>query len=214
MKDVHEEHELEALKSWWKEYGVSLIAGGAFAIATIMAWQGWQSYQRSTAEAASHLYEFLRVAQEQDKFADVSREAHRLMVEFEDTPYAVGAAFMLAKFYADKQEWVEAESSLKWVIAHHDEAHWQSIAVVRLVKIMIAQDKSQEALQTLDTHYAKMPVAIQGIADYLRGSALQQLGQMREAQVALSKAQSNPQLAVSLRSLSQLWLDDLTQETP
>jgi predicted negative regulator of RcsB-dependent stress response len=154
------------------------------------------------------------VAQEQDKFADVSREARRLMVEFEDSSYAIGAAFMLAKFHADKQDWVEAESHLNWVISHHEEAHWKSIAAVRLAKLMIAQDKHNEAIQVLDRHYAQMPEAFRGVADYLRGSALQQLGQEAQASVAFKKAQTNPQLAVSLRSLSQLWLDDLTQEMP
>lgn len=212
--NVHEEHELEALKAWWKEYGVSLLAGGAFAVATLFAWQGWQSYQRSTAESASHLYEFLRVAQEQGKFADVSREAHRLMVEFDKTPYAVGSAFMLAKFYADKQEWADAESNLNWVISNSDESHWQAIAVVRLAKVMMAQNKHQEAVTLLDKHYVTLPEAFRGVADYLKGSALQALGLEREAITAFAKANANPQLATSLRSLSQLWMDDLTQETP
>ncbi len=214
MKDVHEEHELEALKAWWKQYGMSLVAGGALAIAGALGWQGWQSYQQQNAQAASHLYEFLRVAQEQDKFAEVSREAHRLMVEFESTPYAVGAAFLLAKFYADKKEWVEAESSLRWVLTHHDEAHWRAVALVRLAKVLMAQEKHQEALTQLDSQYNQLPEAFRGVADYLRAVALQALGQEKQAINAFAKAQSNPQLAVSMRSLSQLWLDDLTQETP
>ena len=67
MKDVHEQHELEALKSWWKANGMALLTGGLIAVSAVFGWQSWQSYQRANAEAASHLYEQLRAPSAQQE---------------------------------------------------------------------------------------------------------------------------------------------------
>jgi predicted negative regulator of RcsB-dependent stress response len=56
-----------------------------------------------------------------------------------------------------------------------------------------------------------MSPAFKGMADYVRGMALMQQGDQGAAQAAFKSAQANPELASSLRSLSQLWVDDLVQ---
>jgi len=211
MSDVHEQHELEALKSWWKANGLAVLTGGVLAVSSLFAWQSWQSYQRSNAEAASHLYESLRAPDAQADFGNVAREARRLMVEFPDSTYAVGAAFMLAKHHVAKADWVEAESNLNWVMTHATEDHWRAVATVRLARVLVEQDKTTEALTVLAKGYDTLPASFKGMADYLSGMALKQKGDEPAAQAAFKKAQANPDLPMSVRSLSQLWLDDLTQ---
>lgn len=211
MSDVHEQHELEALKSWWKTNGFAVLTGSLLAVSSLFAWQSWQGYQRSNAEAASHLYESLRAPDAQSDFGNVAREARRLMVDFPDSTYAVGAAFMLAKHHVSKGDWAEAESNLMWVMTHSSEEHWRAVASVRMARVLIEQDKTTEALAVLTKAYPQLPSSFKGMADYLSGMALKQKGDEPAAQAAFKKAQANPDLPLSVRSLSQLWLDDLTQ---
>jgi predicted negative regulator of RcsB-dependent stress response len=211
MQDVHEQHELEALKRWWKENGMAVITGGLLALAGVLGWQGYQDYQRANHEAASIVYESLRAGAAGTDFAKVSREARQLMVDHESSPYAVGAALLLAKHEVEKADWEGAQSDLKWVMTHASEAHWRSIAAIRLARVLIEVQKTADALAVLNTASKDMSPAFKGMADYVRGMALMQQGDQGAAQAAFKSAQANPELASSLRSLSQLWVDDLVQ---
>jgi predicted negative regulator of RcsB-dependent stress response len=213
MQDVHEQHELEALKSWWKENGMAVVTGGLLALAGVLGWQGYQDYQRANNEAASIAYESLRAGAATD-FAKVSRDARQLMIDHESSPYAVGAAFLLAKNEVEKADWEGAQADLKWVIAHSSEAHWRSIAAIRLARVLIETQKTADALAVLNSNAKDMSPAFKGMADYVRGMALMQQGEQSAAQAAFKSAQANPELAASLRSLSQLWVDDLAQVSP
>jgi len=214
MQDVHEQHELEALKSWWKENGMAVVTGVLFALAGVLGWQGYQDYQQANREAASIAYESLRAGAGQADFAKVSRDARQLMLDHESSPYAVGAAFLLAKHAVEKSDWEGAQADLKWVIAHSSESHWRSIAAIRLARVLIETQKTADALAVLNTYAKDMSPAFKGMADYVRGMALMQQGDQAAAQAAFKSAQTNPELATSLRSLSQLWIDDLAQVAP
>jgi predicted negative regulator of RcsB-dependent stress response len=213
MQDVHEQHELESLKSWLKENGMAILTGGLLALAGVLGWQGYQDYQRANNESASIAYETLRVAAATD-FAKASRDARQLMIDHESSPYAVGAAFLLAKNEVEKADWEGAQADLKWVIAHTSETHWRSIAVIRLARVLIETQKTADALAVLNTYHKDMSPAFKGMADYIRGMALMQQGEAGAAQAAFKSAQANPELSTSLRSLSQLWVDDLAQVAP
>ena len=45
-----DDEQAEDLKAWWKENGISVIAGIALAIAALFAWEYWQKYQIKTAK--------------------------------------------------------------------------------------------------------------------------------------------------------------------
>lgn len=214
MSNVHEQHELEALKAWWKSNGMAVVTGGLLALSTVFGWQAWQNYQQAQSEAASGLYEALRAQQAQADFGVVSREARRLMVEFDDTPYAVGAAFMLASHAAGKGEWTDAEESLNWVVQHSSQVHWRAVASLRLARVQMEQDKQDQALKTLDAALPSLPAAFVGMAHYLRGMVMLQQGREAEARQAFAQAEKDKEMPGSMRSLAQLWSDDLNQGTP
>ncbi len=214
MQDVHEQHELEALKAWWKTNGMAVITGIVLALAGVLGWQGYQDYKRANNEAASIKYESLRSASAQADFATVSHDARQLIAEYASSPYAVGAAFLLAKNEVEKSDWEGAQADLKWVMTHSTEAHWRSIAAIRLARVLIETQKTADALAVLNSASKDMSSSFIGMADYVRGMALMKQGDSQAAQAAFKSAQANPELATSLRSLSQLWVDDLVQATP
>ncbi|MBD3767205.1 MAG: tetratricopeptide repeat protein [Gammaproteobacteria bacterium] len=214
MSDLHEQHELEALKSWWKANGMAIVTGGALAIAAVLGWQSYQSYEKANSEAASAGYETLRTQAEQNNFSSVTTEAKQLLVEHADSPYAVAAAFLLAKHAMEKSDWEDAQAHLRWVLTHSEESHWRSLAVIRLARVLIEANKADESVALLVKESPAMSKSFQGMADYVRGMALMSLNKPVEAEKAFAQAQANDALSTSVRSLSQLWVDDLGQATP
>lgn len=214
MSDVHEQHELEALKSWWKANGMAILTGGALAIAALLGWQSYQSYEKANSEAASAGYESLRVQAEQNNFASVTTEAKQLLVDHADSPYAVATAFLLAKHAMEKSDWEDAQAHLRWVILHSEESHWRSLASIRLARVLIEANKADESIALLVKESPNMSQAFQGMADYVRGMAFLSLNKTTEAEKAFAQAKANEALSSSVRSLSQLWVDDLAQVTP
>ena len=214
MSDVHEQHELEALKSWWKANGMAIVTGGALAIAAVLGWQSYHSYEQANRDAASAHYESLRAQAEQNNFASVTTEAKQLLLDHASSPYAVATAFLLAKHAMDKADWEDAQAHLRWVLTHSEEVHWRSLATVRLARVLIEANKADESVALLNKESAAMSKAFQGMADYVRGMALLSLNKADEAEKAFAQAQANDTLSTSVRSLSQLWVDDLGQVTP
>jgi predicted negative regulator of RcsB-dependent stress response len=214
MSDVHEQNELEALKSWWKANGTAILTGGALAIAALLGWQSYQSYQKANSEAASARYETLRSQAEQNNFASVTTDAKQLLVDHANSPYAVAAAFLLAKHATQKSDWEDAQAHLRWVLTHSEQSHWRSLAVIRLARVLIEANKADESVALLVKESAVMSKSFQGMANYVRGMALLSLNKTIEAEKAFAQAQANDALSTSVRSLSQLWVDDLAQETP
>lgn len=214
MQDVHEQHELESLKSWWKSNGMAVITGSVIAISAILGWQGYHSYQQANHEAASSRFESLRSAAAQNNFAAVSTDAKQLMVDQPDSPYAVGAAFLLAKHAVEKADWVDAQANLQWILTHSQESHWRAVAALRLARVLVEANKADEAIALLAKETPSMSEAFKGLSDYTRGMALLQQGNQAAAQTAFASAQANPAVSTSIRSLSQLWIDDLGQVAP
>lgn len=214
MRDVHEQHELEALKSWWKSNGNAVIIGVSVALAGVIGWQSYQSYQQTNQEAASARYEALHNPAAQKDFAQVSSEAKQLLVDQPNSPYAVGAAFLLAKHAVEQADWEGAQTHLRWVLAHNQEPHWQALATIRLARVLVEAAQYDQAIVLLDQAQPKMTAAFQAMADYVRGMALMQQQHPEAAQKAFASAQQNPAAPSSIRSLSQLWVDDLGQATP
>lgn len=214
MSDVHEQHELEALKSWWKANGMAILTGGALALAAVLGWQSYQSYEKANSDAASARYESLRAQAEQNNFASVTTEAKQLLVDHSQSPYAVAAAFLLAKHAMEKSDWEDAQAHLRWVLTNSEESHWRSLASIRLARVLIEANKAEESVALLAKEAPMMSKAFQGMADYVRGMALLYLNQPIESEKAFAQAKANDALPTSVRSLSQLWVDDLGQVTP
>ena len=214
MSDVHEQHELEALKSWWKANGMAILTGGALALAAVLGWQSYQSYEKANSDAASARYESLRAQAEQNNFASVTTEAKQLLVDHSQSPYAVAAGFLLAKHAMEKSDWEDAQAHLRWVLTNSEESHWRSLASIRLARVLIEANKAEESVALLAKEAPMMSKAFQGMADYVRGMALLSLNQPIESEKAFAQAKANDALPTSVRSLSQLWVDDLGQVTP
>ncbi|NIC05780.1 tetratricopeptide repeat protein [Billgrantia bachuensis] len=204
-----EEEQLEAIKRWWKENGTSLIAGVAIAIAGVVGWNAWQSYQDNQAQAASMRYQQvvnLAGSEETDEARSLIDE---ITGDHGGTLYADLARLIDARLAVDEGELDKARDILDGVIASSKREYIQGLARLRLARLQVATDDAEAALDTLARD---VPAALTAQQADVRGDALHALGRDDEArqawQEALAVAEQRNQPIYGV----QLKLDDLGAE--
>ena len=149
-----EEEQIELLKNWWKESGVSTLAGVAIAVAGWLGWSGWQHAQITAIDNAAALYQPVSSLKE----ADVSKEitqlnqvAEALRSDYPDSVYAVFAALRVAKAAVDTNDLNAAYESLVWARAKAKtlDPTLDCLIAVRLTRVQFAQSKFEDALATI-----------------------------------------------------------------
>ncbi|WP_320109344.1 YfgM family protein [Halomonas almeriensis] len=211
-----EEEQLEAIKRWWKENGVSLLIGAAIAAAGVFAWKSWQDYQTAQAEAASQRYQQLLQLTSQDQLDDGAREraeelATTLVDEHGGSLYADLGQLLSARLAVGDGELGSARNALEGLIADSEHAYLAGLARLRLARLQIAGDDAEAALATLD---GAIPDTLSAQRAEIRGDAHFVLGDTDSAGDAWREAlQRSQQGERSLFGL-QLKLDNLgAQET-
>ncbi|MDD9811755.1 MAG: tetratricopeptide repeat protein [Gammaproteobacteria bacterium] len=115
--------------------------------------------------------------EESETAAAIRDTAEELMADYAATPYAVHAAFALAKLSVERGELAPAAQSLQWILDHTggDDAVLRHIARLRLASVLLAQNEAERAIELL-----RRPVdATTGFTaryDELRGDAHLQSG--------------------------------------
>jgi predicted negative regulator of RcsB-dependent stress response len=209
-----EEEQVEALKRWWKENGISLIAGVAIAAAGVLGWNAWQNYQENQASAASARYQHLinLIAGTQLDDASIA-EARELVVEITDnhgkTLYADLARLIDARLAVAQEIPAEARAALEAVIDASSRDYIKGLARLRLARLQVADGDAEAALATLE---AGVPEALAAQRAEVRGDAYHALGRDSDAGEAwrealdLAEARGQPLYGVQLK-LDNLGLD-------
>ena len=52
-----EDEQIQALKTWWKENGMSTLLTVCVALAVVFGWRGWQNQQQANVDAAAFAYQ-------------------------------------------------------------------------------------------------------------------------------------------------------------
>lgn len=135
-----EEEQVQAIKQWWKENAVSLIAGVVIGLSVLGGYRFWIDSKQTEAEEASELYsKVLSVANDKTNIVE------RLKADYAGTPYAALAVLVIAKDNVNANEIEKAVSQLMWVIDNnHDEAI-QHIAQQRLARLYLSQNNIESA---------------------------------------------------------------------
>lgn len=210
-----EEEQVEALKSWWKENGKSLMLGIAAALAIVFGYKGWQSQQQAEAENAAVLYQNLVQAvaiasapqATEEQRATATHLVGSLKSDYSDSAYARFAAMLGARLAVDKGDYEAAVAELDWVLANSPDAVMKVVASMRKARLLAAQGDIDAALALLNSVSEK---SFQVGLEELKGDLYLQSG-------ATDKARSAYQQAVSLaadaaRPVLQMKLDNLAVE--
>ncbi|AFU98144.1 YfgM family protein [Simiduia agarivorans] len=147
-----EEEQLEALKRWWSENGKSLVIAVVLGVGGYVGYNGWQDSRQQNAEIASAKYEEItELLRQQEALTDenkstLSHLAQELKQGHADTFYGVQAAMLLAKQAVEANDLATAESELRWAESKADTANVKQLVNLRLGRVLLAQDKRDDAL--------------------------------------------------------------------
>ena len=220
MNDLlSEKEQIDQLRSWWSEYGNYVIVGVALGVLGLFGW----NYQRtSTAEAeqaASALYDTLAGHVDDGELEDAESVTRQITAEYGDTAYAAQSKLAMARLYMDNNRDQDAADVLSALLALRGYPELKHIGRIRLAKVLLYQDKPDEALALLEGHdsdaFAARYAEVRGDAHV----ALQRYDEARaEYQRALEASQLEAALTGSTTSVGtgfiQLKLLDLPFDLP
>lgn len=200
-----EEQQAEAVKDWWVNNRVPVIAGLVIGIVLMIAWSGYKSWNKTQSENNAALYAGISeeiVAKHGSAYAD----AEKYISENKGNVYGALGSLSLASNYVLDGKYDKAESMLR-IAADFSDPALSSTAKIRLARVQIQQKKYDEAKKTLDS--VKSPV-YQPMAEEVRGDMLVTQQKLKEAHDAYKKAvelsgdsiEMNPQLSSKLNDLT------------
>jgi predicted negative regulator of RcsB-dependent stress response len=133
-----DDEKVEAIKKWWKENGVAVIAGAAIGLGSIFAWRAWVGYRSSVEQQASAVFEQLLVSTDEGDTKSALAQAKLLDEEYASTSYAALAALAQARVELQAGRADGARAALEQVIADSPDPGITRIAALRLARLMIA----------------------------------------------------------------------------
>ncbi len=189
MSDYTEEEQIAQIKEWWQRNGKPLLAGAALALVLVFGWKGWQKHQDTQAQTASVLYQQLLdvalVPSEQVDAQQVAKLLAELKKVNQSSAYAQYAGLLAAKVAVDNNQLDDASLELNAILAKPANDTLAELARQRLARVLLAQEKAEQALQLLDV---KVAPAFAATREELRGDALVVLARPAEAKAAYEQA--------------------------
>lgn len=135
-----EEEQVQAIKQWWKDNSVSLIAGIVIGVVVLSGYKYWAVSKQNQAQQASVIYsEILASSNDKTKNTEV------LKADYSATPYAALATLLLAKDNVNANELEKAVSQLKWVVDNNNDEGIQHVAQQRLARVYLSQNNIESA---------------------------------------------------------------------
>jgi len=200
-----EEEQVEKLKAWLKENGLSIVLGIIIGVGGIGGYNYWNHVQETTAaEASAHFSEMVAALETGDHQA-VQQHSDILIDDYASTDYALLAQLALARSHVEKGEFDRAALALQEVVGSGAQKPLAYVARTRLAALQIQNGQIDDALITLG---AEFPQEFQSQVDELRGDAYALQGKVAQAIEAYRNAQTARPGPVNEAFLRQK-LDDL-----
>jgi len=146
-----EEEQIEYLKAWGKKYGKTVIFSVAFALVVIFGGRYWQQQHEQYAIQASTGYQVLLQERALGQNDIAKTQANFLKQNYAKTPYAGFSGLFLAKILIEENKLSEAEKELHGVLDSSTDKTVRQIARIRYARLLISQNKNQDALKLLET---------------------------------------------------------------
>ncbi|HEX6261009.1 MAG TPA: tetratricopeptide repeat protein [Woeseiaceae bacterium] len=204
---LSEKEQIEAIRGWWRENGRYIISGVVIGVALLLGLNYWNSRKAESGLQASAAYESL-LGEIADGDADSALTiATDLYENYPSTVYASQARLAMAKLYMDKGRDEDAATELRALLAADDDSEAAMVGRLRLAKILLYQDKAQEAIDLLQGY---RDTAFAARYSEALGDAHLALGQLDNARDAYSLALAdNPNAPTVNRTLVQMKINDL-----
>ncbi|WP_298439780.1 tetratricopeptide repeat protein [uncultured Ferrimonas sp.] len=197
-----EEQQVEAIKRFWKEYGLSIVGGAVLGLGGLWGWNYYQQNQLAEQEVASAAFE--QVMNSANSIDDLSAAAEAFRAEHGSAGYNALTDLLQASSAVEAGELDKAASFLEAAIGKLDNST-KPLAQLRLARVQLAQDNADAALATV-TAINNDAYAVQ--RDELKGDLLVAKGDVIGARSAYQAAadaggaQSNPALQLKIDQLA------------
>lgn len=177
-EQLTDEQQAEKVFRWVRENGWYLVGGLVLGLGALFGWRQWEARNLAQSEAASALYAELLTAIRVDRSTRAEEIAAELARDFGSSPYTDQARLALAHLQLERGKLEEAVTQLREAMAQANSAGIAHIARLRLARVLLHQEKAEEALQLL-----QVPERSVFAARYhdVRGDALYALGRLDEA---------------------------------
>ena len=116
--DLEEQEQIAELKAWWKVYGNRLVNAATVIALVVIAWQGWNWYQRNQSGQASMIYGVLQKAVQDKDTQRIKAASGELIEKYGSTSYAALGALSSAKVMIEagdnpsaKDNWKSGQST-------------------------------------------------------------------------------------------------------
>ncbi|TLY48673.1 MAG: tetratricopeptide repeat protein [Gammaproteobacteria bacterium] len=179
MNELIAIEQAEYVKKWCREYGFGILIGIFCAVFISWGWNYWHQEKENNLLIASMQYERLVASiAKGEKNSTLNNIADGLLQNYAYTPYASLAALQLAKLAVNQNNLTEAANRLVSIIDHGQDHVLQSIARLRLARILLSQIQAKEALKLLSKNEDKayIPIFLEE-----KGDILSNLGQYKAA---------------------------------
>lgn len=180
-----EQQQAEVLQQFWKKNGKTLLLGVLIGVIGIFGWQGFKKYQLQEMEKSTSQYMFTMEKINADYNDGTVKAVDDLIASNKGTIYADMAALNIAALAIDKKsDYATAEKNLLIAKSSKDSAI-ANVAVLRLARVLAAEEKYDEAIKELDGVRSKIYKAT---ALEIKGDILLTQGKKKEAQAAYQDA--------------------------
>jgi predicted negative regulator of RcsB-dependent stress response len=147
-----DEEKVEALKKWWKENGLSVVAGVVIGLGAVFGWRFWISYQDSRGQAASAAFEQLLATVHAGKTDAARKQAKAIQADYGSTAYATLASLVRARVEVGTANGQGATAALEEAIKDAPDPALAEIATLRLARVLIASGDLAAAQELADRH--------------------------------------------------------------
>ncbi|MDR1368005.1 MAG: tetratricopeptide repeat protein [Candidatus Accumulibacter sp.] len=182
--NLEEQEQIDELRDWWRQHGNLLLNLLLAVFSVLIAWQGWNWYQRRQLAQASVIYHSLQDAVQKRDMVRVKAASGELLEKFGSASYASLGALMAASAFAESGDVKTARAQLKWV-ADRNKDELRDLARLRLVALLIDEKLYDEAMKQLEG--SVLPVFDARFQD-TRGDILKIQGKLDEARKAYQMA--------------------------
>jgi predicted negative regulator of RcsB-dependent stress response len=208
FEDYDEYEQGEQVRKWIRENGIAVVVGVLLALALIFGWRQWQARRTNHEMQAASQFAVAQNAVQTGNRQAMAAALGDLQKNYDDTPYAALGSAAVAEYDVGKNALKPAAQNLQWAVAHSKQPALKSLFALRLARVLLAQDRPQQALTALDGIPAGDYVAL---AAELRGDAQLKLGKPDAARKAYEEAMAKLDQDAPQRNSVQMKLDNLTQ---
>ena len=186
---LSEEEQIDQIRSWWSEYGAYVIGGIVIGGGFLFSVNSYQANTRQAQIDASASYEALLDSANAGNLDAAETAADKIASSYAGTTYVAQSQLAMARLYMDKNRDQDAADSLRALVDSEAGSEFRHVARLRLTRILLYQDKAQEAVDLLEGQDSTAFAA--AYAEVL-GDAYHALGRDAEAISAYQQVLTDP----------------------